>query len=96
MTQSTLTLRSFAPLVLAVGVIAGSVSQASALDSNVRRSCMGDYLTYCSSYGINVSKVSRCMRRNGSRLSKRCVNALVMAGYVSKSEVARRQASLHP
>jgi hypothetical protein len=33
------------------------------------------------------------MRANGLRLSDRCVGALVAAGEVSASEVARRQAA---
>jgi hypothetical protein len=32
------------------------------------------------------------MRANGHKLSKRCVNALVSAGEVSKAEVERRSA----
>jgi hypothetical protein len=35
------------------------------------------------------------MRAVGYQLSKGCINALVEAGEVSKSEVARRQASRH-
>ena len=35
-----------------------------------------------------------CMDRNGHKLSKMCVNALVKAGEVSQAEVERRQSSL--
>lgn len=96
MTISSTVSKSVATAFFALGVIAVSATQASAVDSGVRRACMGDYLNYCRQHGVNVSKVSGCMRRNGNRLSKRCVGALVKAGYVSKSEVARRQARLTP
>ena len=33
----------------------------------------------------------QCMRSVGSKLSKRCVNALVVAGEVSQTEVNRRK-----
>jgi hypothetical protein len=35
------------------------------------------------------------MRAVGYKLSKGCISALVAAGEVSKTEVARRQASQH-
>lgn len=93
MNTSNTALRGAMTAVIALGVIAMSGSDASAVSKKVRSACMGDYLSYCSQHGINVKKVARCMRRNGNRLSKRCVGALVSAGYVSKAEVARRTAS---
>ncbi|MEQ8823047.1 MAG: hypothetical protein RIC14_01590 [Filomicrobium sp.] len=75
-------------------VLAATATQASAVSSSVKYACMGDYLSYCSMHAPGGSGVKRCMRRNGAKLSRRCVKALISAGYVSKTEVRRRAASL--
>jgi hypothetical protein len=54
---------------------------------------MSDYFSYCSQHAVGSSALRRCMRNAGPRLSKRCVNALISAGEVSKREVSRRAAS---
>ncbi|MCH9809007.1 MAG: hypothetical protein K0U74_14880 [Alphaproteobacteria bacterium] len=77
-----------------LAVIAVSTTQASAVSPAVKRACMGDYFSYCSSHAPGSPGVKRCMRRNGSKLSRTCVNALVKAGYVSKRKVRRRAAKL--
>lgn len=79
---------------LTLAIIAVSATQASAVSNSVRYACMGDYLSYCSMHAPGGTAVKRCMRRNGSKLSRRCVKALVNAGYVSKKEVRRRAAKL--
>lgn len=79
---------------ITVAIIAGSASNAFAVSNSVKYACIGDYLSYCSSHAPGSAGVKRCMRANGSKLSKTCVRALVKAGYVSQSEVSRRAASL--
>ncbi len=73
---------------LTVVIVATTTSQAFAVSSSVRNACMGDYLSYCSAHSPSSPGVRRCMRANGSKLSRRCVNALVKAGYVSKTQNA--------
>lgn len=80
--------------VLTFAIIAASATQAFAVSSSVRSACTGDYLSYCSAHAPNSPGVRRCMRANGSRLSRRCVNALIKAGYVSKRKTRRRAAKL--
>jgi len=77
---------------LAAGAVFASVSQAAAVSASVRFACASDYLANCSSYAPDSAQTRRCMRAVGYRLSKGCLNALVAAGEVSKSEVARRSA----
>ena len=79
---------------IAIAAIAVQATAASAVSLSVKRNCAGDYLSYCSQHGIGGKAVRQCMRKNGHRLSKRCVNALVAAGEVSKAEVSRRAAKL--
>ncbi len=79
---------------ITVAVVAGASTSAFAVSSSVKYACMGDYLSYCSGHAPGGAGVKRCMRANGSKLSKTCVRALVKAGMVSQSEVSRRAASL--
>jgi hypothetical protein len=85
---------AFLALVAAAGV-AAQASGAAAVSSSVKFACMSDYFSYCSSHAVDSPGLRQCMRANGLKLSSRCVNALVAAGEVSKSEVARRSASAH-
>lgn len=75
---------------LVMGGIAVNVHQASAASLSVQYACMSDYFRYCSNYDPDGPETRRCMDRNGHKLSQSCVNALVAAGEVSKSEVNRR------
>jgi hypothetical protein len=82
-------------VALALGAGLLPASQAGAVSAGVRYACAGDYLAHCSSYAPDSAETRKCMRAVGYQLSKGCINALVSAGEVSKSEVARRQASQH-
>jgi hypothetical protein len=64
--------------------------EAGAVDGRVSAACANDYLAYCSKHDPDGPGVRKCMRAVGSRLSANCVNALIAAGEVSKTEVARR------
>jgi hypothetical protein len=64
--------------------------QAGAVDARVQAACANDYLTYCSRHDPEGPGVRRCMQAVGPRLTPACVNALIAAGEVSRTEVARR------
>ena len=90
--NATAAARSAFAGAVVVCAMAVPLSGAFAVSSAVRAACMSDYFAYCSMHEVGSSGVRQCMRSAGSRLSKRCVNALVAAGEVSKTEVARRAA----
>ena len=75
------------------GALFALVNEAAAVNPQVRFACAGDYLSNCSSFAPDSPETRKCMRAVGFRLSKGCVAALVKAGEVSKSEVARKAAS---
>ena len=75
-------------------LLAATATQASAVERAVKMACIGDYFSYCSGHAPGSPGVRKCFRANGSKLSGRCVKALVKFGYVSKTEVSRRAASL--
>jgi hypothetical protein len=79
--------------VIAVSALAGETSKAEAVSAGVRLACAADYFSYCSQHTPDSPGVRQCMRDNGNNLSKRCINALVAAGEVSKAEVERRSAA---
>lgn len=89
--------KSFTSLrLLAAAIVAGSfvvhTSQVSAVSLSVQLACATDYYAYCSKHDPDGPGVRACMRANGLKLSKRCVNALLAAGEVTKAEVERRSA----
>jgi hypothetical protein len=84
--------RTFAAAI-ALGAGLLPASQAGAVGAAVRFACAGDYLSHCSSFSPDSAETRKCMRAVGYQLSKGCINALVAAGEVSKTEVARRSAS---
>ncbi len=62
---------------------------ASAVGWKTQFNCANDYYAYCSKYAVGSADVRKCMRSNGPRLSKACVNALIADGEISRSEVDR-------
>jgi hypothetical protein len=78
---------------LSFAALALLASQAGAVSAKVEMACASDYLAYCSQHPTEGPGVRQCMRANGFKLSKGCIDALVAAGEVSKAEVDRRAAS---
>jgi hypothetical protein len=85
--------RSATGAALASATLIAFVTQAGAVSASVQSACASDYLAYCSQHDPDGPGVRRCMRANGLKLSKSCVNALIAAGEVSKDEVSRRSAN---
>jgi hypothetical protein len=79
--------------VATLTALSAANSEAHATSARVMLACAGDYFSYCSQHSPSSPGVRQCMRANGLKLSKRCVNALVAAGEVSAAEVASRQAA---
>ncbi len=77
-------------LLTAAGLLASGASMASAAGMAVELACASDYFAFCSKFDSDSSAGRNCMSTHGNQLSKRCVNALVKAGEVSKAEVDRR------
>jgi len=90
--SKSLNLRGALVAAVALGAAVLPATQAGAVSASVRYACAGDYLANCSAYDPDSSATRRCMRAVGFRLSKGCLNALVAAGEVSRSEVSRRSA----
>jgi len=79
-------------VALALSALVLCTTAASSVSMRVQIACASDYMAYCSQHDPDGPGARRCMRANGLKLSKGCVNALIAAGEVSKAEVARRAA----
>jgi len=78
--------------VAAIAVLSfAAVAQAGAYSKAVQQYCRADYKKFCGEYGLETSGLRSCMDRNGKKLSKSCVRALVRDGQVSQAEVNRRK-----
>ena len=58
-----------------------------------KKSCAEAYHKYCGEYGLQSNALRDCMDRNGRALPHDCIEALIDAGEVSRSEVERRKKS---
>ncbi len=83
-------------MIFRVGVLAGvalalttAEADTKAYSKAVQQNCNKDYKTYCGEYGLESNALRDCMDRNGAKLTKACVNALVADGHVSQAEVDR-------
>jgi hypothetical protein len=68
-------------------------SQAAPITDGEKQFCKDDYRKYCGSYGLESNALRDCMDRVGHSLSHECIEALISAGEVSRSEVERRKNS---
>lgn len=76
----------------ALATLAAQTTHVFAASGSVERACAADYFSYCSQYDPEGAATRSCMKANGARLSQRCVNALVAAGEVAKSDTERKTA----
>lgn len=79
------------PLPGALLVLSVSALDANAVGWQTRLNCASDYYAYCSQHAVGSAALRKCMRDNGPRLSKSCVNALISDGEISKAEVERQK-----
>jgi hypothetical protein len=86
-------------LVLFVGValvyvhLSTSNAEPKKITEDEKRFCAEAYHKYCGEYGLETAALRNCMDRNGRALPHNCVEALIDAGEVSRSEVERRKKS---
>lgn len=75
-----------------IAVVAITTCVGSAWAASVQSACKSDYYAHCSSHIPYSAGMRSCMRAAGPKLSKGCIEALISAGEVSRSEVKRRAA----
>jgi hypothetical protein len=70
-----------------------TIADAKPITEAERKHCESAYHKYCGEYGLESNALRNCMSRNGRALPHNCVEALIDAGEVSRSEVERRKKS---
>jgi hypothetical protein len=70
-----------------------TMAEAKPITEAEKRHCEEAYHTYCGEYGLESNALRNCMSRNGRSLPHACIEALIDAGEVSRSEVERRKKS---
>jgi hypothetical protein len=98
MTRASNKSSSAARFAVAAAVMASFMpaltTDARAVSAAVQYACMGDYFRHCSHHSVGSSGLRRCMRINGDKLTKTCINALVTAGEISKAEASGTSSGL--
>jgi len=69
------------------------VAKAKPITEAEKRHCEEAYHKYCGQYGLESNALRNCMSRNGRSLPHACIEALIDAGEVSRSEAERRKKS---
>lgn len=87
--RSTLIASACLISLVLVPAVAMTSQSAHAVSSNVKNACKNDYFSFCAAHPVGSKALRKCMRAAGKKLSNRCVKALVAAGEVSKSDMAR-------
>src|SRR5262245_39386379 len=80
-----------AKVAVALSALVLGTTAASAVSMRVQTACASDYMAYCSQHDLDGPGVRRCMRANGLKLSKGCVNALIAAGGLQGGSRAPRR-----
>ena len=80
-------------LFAALAVWWSSVSDAEPrkITPDEKKFCAEAYHKFCGEYGLDSTALRDCMDRNGRALPHDCIEALIDAGEVSRSEVDRRK-----
>jgi hypothetical protein len=86
------------PVILATilgFIFLAAVADAKPITEAEKKHCAAAYHKYCGEYGLESAALRNCMSRIGRSLSNACIDALIEAGEVSRTEVERRKKSRH-
>ena len=80
--------------IFAIAVLAMTVSTAAfagPVTDAEKQYCAYDYREFCGQDGLGSNLLRDCMNQHGKSLSEQCIDALIAAGEVSKTEVEERE-----
>jgi hypothetical protein len=70
-----------------VCLVSSAQAESVTVTPAVQQGCEWDYNQFCNQYGIGSELLDMCFKRNGPKLSKKCVDALIAAGDTSQEYV---------
>lgn len=90
--------RPFTPAYAAIlaSVLMVLPAVAAAVTEREQRDCRAEYQRYCKTYTLGSEGLRACMSRSARKLSTMCVNALVEAGEMTRSQADRLHKPAHP
>ena len=77
--------------ISAFGLTSASNAETRKITEAEKKFCADAYHKYCGEYGLESAALRDCMDRNGRALPRDCIEALIDAGEVSRSEVEGRK-----
>jgi hypothetical protein len=77
--------------ISAFGLTSASNAETRKITEAEKKFCADAYHKYCGEYGLESAALRDCMDRNGRALPHDCIEALIDAGEVSRSEVEGRK-----
>jgi hypothetical protein len=86
----TFEFRTLTAAAVALAGLALATTDASAQSQRVKNACNSDYNQFCPAYPIGSAQLRQCMRANGKKLSRHCLEALVDAGEIERSALKKR------
>jgi hypothetical protein len=78
---------AYAAILACVLIVLPAV--AIAVTEREQRDCRAEYDRYCKAYTLGSEGLRACMSRSVRKLSSRCVDALVDAGEMTRSQADR-------
>jgi hypothetical protein len=79
--------------VFSTGAACTSNAEPRKITEDEKRYGADAYHKYCGEYGLESAALRNCIDRNGRALPHNCIQALIDAGEVARSEVDRRKKS---
>jgi hypothetical protein len=64
-------------------------ASAGAITERQKRDCKADFNRYCKAYKLGSEGLRACMSRSISKVSNRCIAALVAAGDMTQAQAER-------
>jgi hypothetical protein len=80
-------------VIAAVLAAFATAAFAGPVTDEERQYCAYDYRDYCGQDGLGSQLLALCMSQHGKELSQQCIQALIDAGEVTKTEVEEREKS---
>lgn len=73
-----------------IGTLAAPTLVSAQYSAALKNACRNDYKRFCGEFAPQDAGLRQCMDRAGESLTKRCVEALIDAGEISRERAARR------
>lgn len=71
-------------------------STAHAIDTKIMANCAADYFKHCAGVWLDTKSLTKCLKDNGSKISKPCLNSLVSTDAIPAETVAVTEVEVAP